>query len=113
MKKVIFLAVCCILFITGCGQEKYQITDLTLEYDGYNAVYIKGKVKNNSGKKCGLLSVNYEYGSGSLMEDGSFLLEDLNDGEIRNLYEFTSIDENENIDTYVVKVKKVNCLDAN
>lgn len=111
MKKMLFLAVCCCAFLaTGCGNNDYQFSDLKFK-EVAGGVDVVGKVKNNSGKDCGLLSVDYEYKSGSLTEEDSFIISDISNGDMADISERNfDIDINE-VDDYNITVKKAECLD--
>ena len=109
MKKILFCAVCCVFLITGCGKEDYQFSELKFK-EVYGGVDVVGKVKNNSGKDCSLLSVDYEYSSGSLTEEGSFLIQDVPNGETIDISETNYDLDVEEMDDYTISVKEASCF---
>lgn len=110
MKKILLLAVCCCTFLaTGCGKEDYEFSELKFKEDA-GLVDVIGKVKNNSGKDCEILSVDYEYTSGSLTEEGNFMIDDIKDGEIVDISE-TNFDLNaDEMNDYTISIKKAKCI---
>lgn len=111
MKKMLFLAVCCCAFLaTGCGKEDYEFSDFKYKRDGEN-VEIVGKIKNNTGKDCPFLKVDYEYSSGSLTEENSFTYMDVLSGKITDISGPTDDVTVDEVNDYKIKVKKITCID--
>ena len=112
---LIICGVCLVGIIIAClfifkSEYDFQFSKLRLE-KGYTVVYLKGKIKNNTGKNCGGVRVEYEYGNGNLMEKGSFYIFDIGKGEILQIDEITDIDADEDFEDYEVVVKKAECTD--
>lgn len=94
------------MFITACG-EKFQFSDTVLKAED-GKVYLVGKVKNVSGKKCGYLRIDYELKSGTFTKTGYFT-DYIENGETHD-YEWPVDDiKPSEIKAYTSRIAKYDC----
>ncbi len=97
------------LFVLFKDKDAYQFSELKFQ-EVAGGVDVVGKMKNNSGKSCSLLSVDYEYSSGSLTEKGNFMLNDVSNDDIVDISERNYDLEVYEIDDYTISIKEVKCI---
>lgn len=107
----VVLVCCACLFITGCGKEKYPISNLKLYNEKfYDITFVKGKVRNDTKNDCSSLKIDFEYGTGSLMESDYTYVDDIKAGDTEEIEGVIQekIDDDE-LDEYEIKVTKIEC----
>lgn len=110
MKKLLLIAVCCMLFC-GCKDknEGYQVSELIPNTD-IGIAHLKGTLKNISNIDCEKVQINVEFSSGTIKENGWIWVDTPSKTETVSfneiLYGASDIDDIEN---YKIKFKNIEC----
>lgn len=108
MKKILWI-IPLLLIVTGCGNDKYQVSELSLSESAYYP-YVNGTFKNNSNEECKTVSIDIEISSGSLKLDDNVYLLDVKPGEIKQIHDSCrSCKGLSNIKDVKIKVKDIRC----
>ena len=101
------ISVCIFMFFKD--KNDFQFSNLRFK-EVAGGVDVVGKVKNNSGKDCSLLDVNYEYKSGSFIEEDTFFINDIANGDTIDISERNYDLDVDEINDYIISVKNVECI---
>lgn len=112
MKKRFILIVFLSIITCGCSVTGFDISNITV-----HGSYIKGTIKNSSGKDCNTIRVDVTLKNGSIKTDGfAYISKSLKDEETYQFDELLILNSNDsgNIDDlsgYNVKVINIECTD--
>lgn len=109
MKKLFFIAICC-LILCGCEKnEGYEVSKLTAD-SSLGISHIKGTLKNISNNNCKTVQINVILSSGTITEDGWIWVDS---PEIGNSISFNNIlygiSNSLDIEDYDIKLKNIEC----
>ncbi len=107
MKKSIIFLVC--LAVCGCKNDAFQASDFSWDSKSKYLNYAVGSVKNTSSKNCELLKINLEYSSGNIIEEETCYVNEIIEAGKTFDVECYHAGENNNISSYKIRVKNVEC----